>query len=106
MAARYPESNLYHSRVKSQSDSDLLGPKPDDANGIYPSAGGSLRRDHSADDLAFESQKKRRGLFSRLVRPWKWIKSKDRKRKERNNPRREPCSGSLGGGGGGGGGAC
>ena len=83
MAAHFARSDFYNSRVRSQSDSDLLGPKPGDPNGLYGNSRSSLRRDHSADDLATETQKKRRGLLARLVRPWKWRKAKERKRRDK-----------------------
>jgi len=65
-------------RARSQSDSDLLAPKPNQ-NGLYGS--GSLKRNSSMDEIS--RQTKRKGFFYRLVRPWKWRKPKRNKSKDK-----------------------
>lgn len=63
-------------RVRSQSDSDLLNPPPD-SNGIYPVGG--IKRNTSMDDL--EARGKRKNFLYKLVRPWKWrSRSKSKQR--------------------------
>ena len=56
------------SKVRSQSDSDLLNPTPA-SNGVYDKAG-SLKRNTSMDDM--NTRGKRRNFLYKLVRPWKW----------------------------------
>lgn len=58
-------TSLAASKVRSQSDSDLLGPKTGE-NGA--AQGGSLGR--SVDDIGINPKKK--NFFYKLVRPWKW----------------------------------
>ena len=60
-------SGFAASKSRSQSDSDLLGPKPEE-NGA--AKGGSFRRNTSMEDLDYNPKKK--NFFYKLVRPWKW----------------------------------
>ena len=76
-------SSLLASRVRSQSDSDLLGPKPDQNGVIDPS---TIRRNTSMEDLSSTGRSKRRNFFFRLVRPWKW---RIRKHKGKHSPTSE-----------------
>jgi len=84
-------ASFVNSKIRSQSDSDLLAPKPD-YNGVYGS--GSLRRNTSMDEIASGSSK-RKNFFYRLVRPWKWRKPKKGKSKDKlkggDNSRSEFC---------------
>lgn len=57
-------SGLADTRVKSQSDSNLL----------TLSGNGNLRRNSSMDDM--DCVKKNKGFLYRLVRPWKWHRKK------------------------------
>ena len=88
-------ASFVNSRIRSQSDSDLLAPKPDH-NGVYSS--GSLRRNTSMDEIASRGNKKR-NFFYRLVRPWKWRKPKRGKSKDKlkggDNSRGEFCMSSY-----------
>lgn len=59
-------SNLADSRVKSQSDSDLLNPNSDEGRGRF-------RRNSSMDDM---DTSKKKGFLYHLVRPWKWHRKK------------------------------
>ena len=59
-------SNLADSRVKSQSDSDLLNPSSADGKGRF-------RRNSSMDDM---DTSKKKGFLYHLVRPWKWTRKK------------------------------
>ena len=58
-------------KVRSQSDSDLLAPKQGN-NGVFQHGG--MRRNTSVDD--FETGSKKRNFLHKLVRPWKWRKKK------------------------------
>ena len=84
-------ASFVNSKIRSQSDSDLLAPKPD-YNGVYGS--GSLRRNTSMDEIASRGSK-RKNFFYRLVRPWKWRKPKKGKSKDKlkggDNSRSEFC---------------
>ena len=61
-------SSFAASKVRSQSDSNLLGSKPEE-NGAAQQ-GGSFRRNISVEDLGYNRKKK--NFFYKLVRPWKW----------------------------------
>lgn len=62
-----PQSAFAATKVRSQSDSDLLNPTTA-GNGL-----GSLKRNTSMDDMnAVAGGGKRKNFLYRLVRPWKW----------------------------------
>ena len=79
----YAGSSLLASRVRSQSDSDLLAPKPDQ-NGTLEQS--TIRRNTSMEDLTTNGRSKRKNFFFRLVRPWKWRR---RRNKDKNASQRE-----------------
>lgn len=68
-------SSFAASKVRSQSDSNLLGSAKPEENGA--AQGGSFRRNVSVEDLDYNTKK--RNFFYKLVRPWKW------RRKRRTN---------------------
>jgi len=70
------QKSFASSRIRSQSDSDLLNPTGD-SNGIYPAAG--IKRNTSMDDL--ETRGKRKNFLYKLVRPWKWRNRRKSKNK-------------------------
>lgn len=59
-------AGLAGSKVRSQSDSDLLGPKPEENGAVQ----GRASFGRSVDDLGYNPKK--RNFFYKLVRPWKW----------------------------------
>lgn len=58
------QSALAGSKIRSQSDSNLLNSAPA-GNGV-----GNLKRNTSMDDIGVRG--KRKNFLYRLVRPWKW----------------------------------
>ena len=55
-------SSLAASKVRSQSDSNLLGQKPEE--------NGAAQVGRSVDDIGYNPKKK--NFLYKLVRPWKW----------------------------------
>ena len=74
-------SGFAASKVRSQSDSNLLGSSMPEGNGAVQ--GGSFRRNISVEDLEYNTKK--RNFFYKLVRPWKWR----RKRRTNKNESKE-----------------
>ncbi len=74
-------SSFAASKVRSQSDSNLLGSSKPEGNGAVH--GGSFRRNVSVEDLEYHTKK--RNFFYKLVRPWKWR----RKRRTNKNESKE-----------------
>ena len=58
------QTALAASKIRSQSDSNLLS-QPPTGNGV-----GSLKRNTSMDDMNVRG--KRKNFLYKLVRPWKW----------------------------------
>ena len=73
-------SSFANSRVRSQSDSDLLS-----SHGSPSAEGATMTRQGSALELTSKSRRRKKFLL-RLVRPWKWRKrSKASKARELAN---------------------
>ena len=76
-------SSFAGSKVRSQSDSNLLGPKPEENGAVQ----GRDSFGRSVDDLGYNPKK--RNFFYKLVRPWKWRRRRRPKTEGKSNKTNE-----------------
>ena len=82
MAYAHSANGQLTAQHRSQSDSNLLAPRPD-INGLYD----VKETSGSMDDMDAELHKRNKSFFYRLVRPWKWGRRFRRKGRQQGGGR-------------------